>query len=332
MVAGHHISPQVAAGAHKLVADVTTARLLAALRQAGVRAIMLKGPAVAEWLYQGAVRLYGDCDILISEEDLDAAEAVLEDLEFCNVGGKPIPNDRPWYARCWTRTRDGAVIDVHRTLSGIGVAPTDAWRVLSLNTEPMWIKGVDVEVLREPARALHVALHAAHHGTRSPKPLEDLTRALDLVKVDAWRTAASLAVALEARAAFAAGLNLLPEGRRLALTLGVFDKPSVEIALRVGSAPRLSLGIAWLMGIPGLRPKLRLVFRKAVPSPDYLRGWKPLAQRGPAGLCLAYLWRPLWLLWHALAGLRAWRQASRACCYRLEPERPSLKIGISPPS
>jgi hypothetical protein len=118
MPAGHYISPQVAAVAHKLLADVTTARLLAALRQAGVRAIMLKGPVVAEWLYQGAVRLYGDCDILVSEEELDAAEAVLEDLGFCIVGGEPILNDRPWYARCWTRTRDGPAIDVHRTLSG----------------------------------------------------------------------------------------------------------------------------------------------------------------------------------------------------------------------
>lgn len=322
MFTGRHISPEVAAGAQKLVADVTTARLLAELSQAGVKAILLKGPAVAEWLYQGAVRLYGDRDILISEEDIRTAEAVLEDLKFCNVGGKYIPNDRPWYARCWTRARDGAVIDVHRTLSGVGVVPSDAWRVLSLNTEPMWIRGVEVEVLRESARALHVALHAAHHGARSPKPLEDLTRALDLVTVDVWRTAASIAAALDARPAFAAGLNLLPEGRVLAHTLGVFDKPSVEVALRAESAPRLSLGIAWLMGVPGFLPKVRLVLRKAVPAPEYLRGWKPFAHRRPGGLCLAYLWRPFWLLWHALPGLRAWRQANRACAIDSNPAGP----------
>ena len=53
--------------AHTLAVDVVTAEVVDAFRRAGVRAVVLKGPTLAGWLYGGeAVRTYGDSDLLVS--------------------------------------------------------------------------------------------------------------------------------------------------------------------------------------------------------------------------------------------------------------------------
>jgi hypothetical protein len=58
--------------AHALARDVATAEVVEALRAAGVRSIVLKGPSIARWLYaDGQPRPYGDTDLLVSPADLD---------------------------------------------------------------------------------------------------------------------------------------------------------------------------------------------------------------------------------------------------------------------
>ncbi len=69
--------------AHTLAVDVVTAEVVGAFRRAGVRAVVLKGPTLAGWLYGGdAVRTYGDSDLLVPAAGRGAAEAELARLGF----------------------------------------------------------------------------------------------------------------------------------------------------------------------------------------------------------------------------------------------------------
>ena len=55
------------AAANALLLDLAAARASAALRDAGIRAILLKGPVIARWLYDdGSERNYGDVDLLVA--------------------------------------------------------------------------------------------------------------------------------------------------------------------------------------------------------------------------------------------------------------------------
>ncbi len=64
-------------------------------------------------------------------------------------------------------------------------------------------------------------------------------------------------------------------------------------------------------GRRGVAARVRLMLRKAFPSPQLMRTWKPLARRGRVGLALAYAWRPPWLIWQLGPALRAYLGARR---------------------
>jgi hypothetical protein len=48
-----------------------------------------------------------------------------------------------------------------------------------------------------------------------------------------------------------------------------------------------------------------------VPTPAFMRHWFPQARRGPLGMVLAYLWRPLWLVLRLPPSAIAWLRAHR---------------------
>jgi hypothetical protein len=183
--------------------------------------------------------------------------------------------------------------------------------VLSERTTTETLEGTPIEVPRTDVRLLLLALHAAQHGEREPQPLRDLARALEIGTPGEWRDAASLAEQLQAQAAFAAGLGLLEPGRRLREELQLATVATIESALRATTAPALTLGLAWLVRLPGLRARLRFIVHKAFPSPGFMRTWSPLARRGRLGLGAAYLGRPLWLLARAGPAVRAWQRARK---------------------
>ena len=187
------------------------------MREAGIRPLLLKGPSIAAWLYR------------------DGARSPLRRLR--SPGG-PGPIGRPGtsfgssdfaplcvagYVHTWhsgTPRHGGvaldSIVDLHRSLIGISAPPDTVWEELPADTDTLRVGGIDVEVLRVPARALHVALHAAEHGADLPHPLEDLARALRVADDDVWREAAELARRIDALPAFAAGLRFDPDGARLA--------------------------------------------------------------------------------------------------------------------
>jgi hypothetical protein len=223
--------------------------------------------------------------------------------------------DRPIKSRSWIRSRDGVSIDLHHGVDGAEVEPPVLWETLSSSTETMTLAGGDVEVLKEPARAAHLSLHAAQHG--GGQPVVDLSRALDRLPEELWRSAADVAREISALDAFVTGLCLLEEGRRLAQRLELPAPRSVDAALGASLAPPAAFNLQWLASRPTFRAKLSFVLRKTFPPPGFLRMRSPLARRGSLGLIAAYVWRPFSLLIHVGPGFVAWLKARRAAKTKL---------------
>jgi hypothetical protein len=290
--------------------DAVTAEVAAALAARNVPAILLKGPSLSAWLYaEGATRTYRDVDLLIGRQDRQAAENVLRELGFADVLA-PMAHPRMESEKSYPWRRDWVEVDLHTSIWGFEVDEDTVWAVLSEERTPITVAGARVDALSLPARALHVALHAAHHGDSSPKSAEDLRRAT-AADASVWDDAARLAERLGASGTFATGLRLDPAGGvPIARRLGLEDAVSLS-ALLDASQVELAWGFEELASTPGLAPKIRLVAREIFPSPSFMRWWSPLARRGRRGLVAAYLLRPFTLARKAVPGFRAWQAARR---------------------
>jgi hypothetical protein len=278
--------------ARSLGLDHVAAEISSALGGAGIRVVLLKGAALATWLYDdGTVRPYGDVDLLVAPPDFGRAERVLRGLGFAaKYAGFSAIEEGP-RARVWTR--GGATVDLHRSLWGIGIDPALAWRVLTAGAEPLAVGGGLVEVLGPPARALHVALHAAQHGSWHPKPGRDMSRAVSRLPIATWQAAADLARRLDASEAMAAGLRLHPEGARLATLLGLPTRASLVIAVRATSTARGATPLAELLGTPGFGAKAAHLARLAVPTPTGMRAVLPATRHSSLSMAVGYVWLPL---------------------------------------
>jgi hypothetical protein len=302
-----NVSRGLVVAAGSLYLDRVTAEVVAAMRADGIRPLLLKGPSIAAWLYgDGSSRPYGDVDLLVDARHRPAAEEVLRGLGFSR--GQPGWQELAW---SWRRSGDGSTVDLHRSIVGAEAGPEVVWRTLSERTEPMRVGGLEVEVLTPSGRALQVALHAAKHGDSEVKPREDLVRALEVVDEECWLEASALARRIDAVPAFATGLRLDPEGARLADRLNLTTERPTAVALRANRPRALVLGIEQLATARGVRSRLRFLARKAVPSRSYMRRTSALARRGPLGLGLAYVWRPVWMLFKLPGAILTWRRARR---------------------
>jgi hypothetical protein len=290
--------------------DTVLAEVAGALSRRGLRSVVLKGPAIATWLYDDPLeRGYGDVDLLVAPATFHEAEQVLSEHRF--VRRAPAEEHHTVWGR------GPSVVELHRTLFWLGAPAERAWSTLTRETVRLTVAGADVEALAIPARSLLVALHAAQHATgEHAHPLDDLDRALAIVTLREWRAAASVAAELEAVGPFAAGLRLRPAGAALAEDLGLPHAKSRRLALWLSGPPDTAAGFERLATAGWSRASARLLVSELFPSSEELRSWRPLARRGRTGLLLAYCWRPLWLLWKAPAGLRAWLAAHRRTRHR----------------
>jgi hypothetical protein len=307
-----HDQQRILAFGVNLTLAALAAEVTEALRAAGLRSILIKGPVLVRWLYGNeAARASCDVDLLVDPATADTAEAVLHRLGFERAATGIGAAERPRHASTWTRASVSAPVDLHTTVVGVGVSPPETWSVLRERTATEPVAGASVEVARADARLLLLALHAAQHGEREPQPLRDLARALEIATRAEWADASTLAQRLHAEPAFAAGLCLLEPGRILREELQLPTARTVESALRARTAPELTLGLEWLVRLPGIGPRLRFTMRKVFPPAAFMRTWSPLARRSGLGLAAAYLWRPLWLLLRSRRAIRAWRRARK---------------------
>jgi hypothetical protein len=252
--------------------DWYTARVVRALRDRGVRPLLLKGPAVATWLYPDnpRVRAYGDVDLLVAPAERAAAEMVLTELGYA-----PPPRswlrDEPPHALTWVRSTDGSVVDLHRTIHGCEhVDEAAVWEVVSGATQTIEVAGVDVDAPSVEVRALHLALHAIPGW--GEHVFADLERAVATVDASVWEGAADAARRLGVDDELGFRLALVPGGAALAGDLGL---PTAE--------PKHS-ALAFAMTLSGWRARSRYLFQKVFPPPAYLRS---VGGVGPGRLALA---------------------------------------------
>ena len=289
-----------------------TAEVLRAFEAAGVESLLLKGPSVSRWLYDNdEPRGYGDSDLLVAPSDLETAEHVLLRLGFRpTVDRTEMPDWWQDHAIGWLRG-DNEAVDLHRTLSGVGVDPEQVWQTLAADREPIVVGGFEAQTLAIPARTLMLALHAGQHGTGWGRFLDDLERGASRIDTSTWDAAAELAASLGATAAFAMGLRLVEPGRALASKLGLPTDGSVDLTLKASTPPPIALGFDQLARASGWRQRIAILRHKFFPPVTFMKLWSPLARQGKRGLLRAYVQRWIWLLRNAPAGFRAWRAARR---------------------
>jgi Uncharacterised nucleotidyltransferase len=306
---GSQADRQVAAVARKLAIDALAARTIAALRDAGVPALLLKGASFARWLYgPDELRTYLDCDLLVAPSTFARAEAVLENSGLSRHEARSTPGR---HHAVWREPRKGLVVELHHTLVGASAGPSEVWAVLSEKTDVITLAGRRVDVLSVPARALHAALHAAQHGGNQARSLEDLSRAVRRVSHDEWRAAAALAERIGAVPALSAGLRMDDAGADLAARLELSGEAPTDVRLRASGAPHLSLGFEWVASEERLGRRVRFVLSKAFPSRAFMRDWMPTVGRARLPLVVAYLWRLGWLAKRTPEAYRAWRAATK---------------------
>lgn len=286
--AGSDPLPALAALAQTMAVDAAAAEAIAALRAAGVPSLLLKGPALAAWLYPDEHRVYGDADLLVPLDRVERAGAVLAQLGYAASANPPQEDDVIEHAVPWVRAADGAAIDLHHTLSG-AAAPERVWPGLHAGAD-------ELDGLPVPGRAglaLITALHAAQHG--EGRPLEDLGRAVRAPDTP-WEAAAGLAGELVATTQMSRGLRLVPGGTELAERLGLPGEDLLDAGPTV-------LGLERLAAARGVRAKLAIVRAEAFPAPEFLRWWRPWAGRSRVALAAAYVYRVGWLVVHVPRGI-----------------------------
>jgi hypothetical protein len=310
------MSEALQAAAASFAVDTVTAEVAKSLQAASVPSIVLKGPGIATWLYAGeAPRLYRDSDLLLRRGDWERAKAILEGMGFeDDLGPMDHPRMESGAGYPWIRRRDRASVDLHYTLFGVGADPEGLWDAVAAETVREVVAGAELSLPSQPARLLHICLHAVQHGGSTEKgwekPMRDLRQAIAKAPVETWAEALALAERVDAAGSFATGLRFLPEGREIAEQIGAPEAQGAEAALRLSEVPMVE-GFQELAEAAGARQRLEIVLRELFPTPTFMRWWTPLARRGKLGLATAYLWRPVWLLLHAPRGLLAWRRSRR---------------------
>jgi hypothetical protein len=293
--------------ARNFAVDALTAEVVSAFGHEEIETFLLKGPVLARWLYPGEVRTYNDSDLMVAPGNRARAIGVLERLGFVE--------DRPWVPTPLSVgiggtefSRGGVMVDLHCRLPGLAGDPDSIWGCFAASAERQVIAGLELRVPDRDTVLLHVVLHAAQHAHLGEgKPLEDLRRALARVEESKWSGVLELARAYRGVPAFAAGLQLLPEGRDLARRLDLSEVLSLQYTLQREGVIAEQL-YALLSADTGIRWKLGIAASRIFPRPDFMRCWSPLARRGRLGLAGAYLWRTIWIIGQALAAIHTlWR-------------------------
>ena len=302
--------------AHRLRVDAWTAEVVTAFEARGVRSILLKGPAIAAWLYprDRHLRTYRDVDLLVAPGDRACA------VELLTTAGMR-PSSRPRLAEdgdhavTFHRASDGATVDLHHSLHGMRSVPaTDLWETASRDARSLSVAGVQVRILGPTMRLLHTALHPRAVDGPESQPWVDLTRALEVSSDQEWEAAVTLAARLGVTHELRARLRVRPDTGSLLERLG--DQPRARRyhlvgAVDSGRAPTAVLSIEQLLSTPSLRGRARYVWAKLAVERSEL---SPAAERVHAAtrsLRLARLMHAVILAVDLPRALAAWRREQR---------------------
>jgi len=292
--------------------DAAATDVFGAFTAARVDALLLKGPALAALLYTEAeARRYSDIDVLGAPRDLSRARATLAKLGYVkggealgirDVGG--VAHSETWVAAGADATHP-LPIELHLWLPGSRAPAPAAWDRLAAHRTEIELCGRRVPVLDEEGLAMHLALHAAQHGSAYVRGQRELGLALERWPFPVWEGAAGLAAEIDAVDAFAAGLRLVPAGAELAKALGLPATDRLDWEVRhADTRPRGTFHLQALADGRGLLGRAEVVRHALLPSREWIAREHPWARRGGATLVLGYaahlIGAPAW-------AVRAWR-------------------------
>jgi len=160
--------------------------LLGAFHQAGIPAVPLKGPCLAERLYGGtALRASRDLDLLVSQSNLARAEAVLTAIGF--VPGSPDDYHRPW-------RRETTTVELHHDVENPLAFNFHVESALN-RARPATFCGESTWLLAPEDELLFLCLHAVRHRFERLSLILDLQFAFEKLPnaTEAWQPRAEVA-------------------------------------------------------------------------------------------------------------------------------------------
>jgi hypothetical protein len=264
-------------------------RTLTALDDEGISVRVLKGSALAHLDEPDpSRRAFGDVDLLVRGEDIEAVEQVL----IRRGGQRRYAEPRPGFDRRFSKgasfTFDhNCEIDLHRTLAAGPFGLTIDLDELFHHTEPFRLGNRDVLALDRPSRFIHACYHAVL-GSASPRisTLRDVVRTapLDpaelrtvLDRADRWQAAAVVAAAVEvttAQLAWSAPLELAAWTEHTAVSSRDRRWLSGYVGGRRSYAQQMIDGIG---AVSGARDKV--AYALAISLPAASAGRTPTAER-----------------------------------------------------
>ena len=149
-------------------------RLLAGFTRAGIAAMPLKGPVLADQLYlTPSLRPSSDLDVLVRTPDAAAAEDTLEALGYAR---RPDEEQGADYHTIFTA--HGVDVELHRDLGERHASRLDVETVWSSATATTW-QGHSIRCMSLSDQLVYLAFHAAKDGLASLKALVDIALLVD---------------------------------------------------------------------------------------------------------------------------------------------------------
>ncbi len=285
-------------------------RVLAALNQATLPVMPLKGPWLGELLYGDVtLRMTGDLDLLIQPRDLDAAEQVLADLGYRR--GRPREHEEESYHYTFVRDDRHALpvtVELHWDIVRAHIARRDMAEVWSTATRGQW-HGREIWTMSTPDLFVILCQNAAKDTFGFLKQLVDVALVIERWGATwSWAALAHTIRTTQMRTRVYLTISLTQQllGSQIPADFLEAIRPPRGISWHVGQyllrrrggvlhTARVDVGppfnpILTLLWEDGLRGKLRHLRRLIFPPASYQARW---TGQSPA---TSLWWRyPLWL-------------------------------------
>ncbi len=280
-------------------------RLLAELRQNGIKSLILKGTALAYDLYaKPATRARGDTDLLVKREELEQTRLALAKCGFCLAPPCAGRSDDLELQEIWNfASGDGTnhVIDLHwQAMNSMALRQTLVFADCAANKRVLPLLDDNAFTMDRATMLIHASMHRATHIT-SPYMVDGVTYyggdrliwAYDIhllagaLSQAEWSAFCETAIRMELAPVCLDGLKFAMSHFDTVVSSGVMERlgqapasasgPSIYL-LELGQAGR---ALQDLKAVKGLRNKVRFLAQRTLPPANFLRGKYPSMQNFP---------------------------------------------------